>query len=71
MYTMAVVMTNGLRLTAVARTKKAVVLWRDQHFKPEELAAWRLHDGHGWADGSPDSWQHIMQIVGHQAEIVI
>ena len=70
MHVMAVILDNGNCHFAVAATKTAVTRWR-KAWPQSMIVAWRYHDGSGWADGSPDAWTQINQIVGHEAEIVI
>ena len=72
MYTLCIIDHTGQRRNAVARTKKAVMLWKAKlQLNSVEVAAWRLHDGNGWCAGSDCAWQDIQGIVGQQAEIVI
>jgi hypothetical protein len=47
---------------AVTRTKGQASNWLksvEVTVGAVNIEAWRYHDGSGWADGSPESWEHI------------
>lgn len=70
MKALVLIFRDNRELIAVARTKIALNEWR-KRYNAADILAWRYHDGSGWADGSPDAWQHVNVIVGKLAKIVI
>lgn len=67
---MVIALKSGEVLGAVTRTKAQAYDWKakvTKNVKQDNVAAWRFHDGSGWADGSPDAWQHINQLPSHVA----
>jgi len=67
---MVIVLMSGEVRGAVTRTKKQAFSWRDavrKNVHDVNIAAWRYHDGSGWADGSEGAWEHVNSLPSHVA----
>lgn len=65
---MVIALHSGEVLGAVTRTKRQAFDWRDKvtkNVKADNVAAWRFHNGSGWADGSAHAYQHIHYLPSH------
>ena len=59
---MVLALASGDIVGAVTRTRKQAESWLRTMAEAHELAAWRYHDGSGWADGSTGAWKYIQDL---------
>ena len=59
---MVAVPVSGQIVCVVTRTQAQAFKWLKQIAAATPLAAWRYHDGSGWADGTPDAHEYVIQL---------
>lgn len=59
---MVVVPVSGPIVGVVTRTKTQAFKWLEQVVATTPLVAWRYHDGNGWADGTLDAHEYVIQL---------
>jgi hypothetical protein len=50
---------NGKAVAWAATSKREVTAWVKETQASIPEMHWRLHDGSGWCDGSPDAWKEL------------